>query len=370
MLKTSQTLQTPSVECLLKLWAQRYVLNFSSVSDRTLLLLANSSQGRTLTTNKLKDHVLDLNCQMAWIQTKTLYNYIGNILDLNEARRITQFAFRVYKKLLEVYQKHSLQEDAFPTETVESPLVPGLSVSQMKELVYALEPTLMVFQEQHQVSKDWRSLGFMTTQLNFSNSLILNKLTSVEQVLLSPYLKFIEEQVSSPWQRVCNAAAKYELDSPTLIIVEQLFPAAEEIAQAVYKRLAHLLPNHHSRRGALSDPGIAHSCIRDLTMFQSYLWLCFLQGTLSPIEQELLPLCVMVVEGVEIKWELTQKWCQVLADEIIRRVDSEQKALLLPYTQGMHEIFLKQRRRLGFSEENSVDTVGSNSTGNGFSQMI
>jgi hypothetical protein len=289
---------------------------------------------------------------MAWIQTKALYNYISNILDLNEARRITEFSFRVYKKLLEIYQQHSLSEEAFSTTKFETSSVCGLSISHVSELVYGLEPTLIIFQEQHQISKDWRSLGFMTSQLNFTNSLILNKLTSVEKVLLNPYLKFVEEQVSTPWQRVCHAAARYELDSPSFILVKQLFPLADEIAQAVHHRLAQSLPNHHSRRGSLTHRGVVHSCIRDITMFQAYLWLCFLTGTLSPIEQELLPLCVMVVEGVEIKWEVTEKWCQILCDEIIHRLNSQQKALLLPYLQGMQEIFFKHRMRLGFIQEN------------------
>ncbi|MBO3462450.1 hypothetical protein G7B40_028270 [Aetokthonos hydrillicola Thurmond2011] len=350
MIKTSQTIQTQSVESLFKLWAQRYVLDLSSVSNQTLLLQANSSSGRTLTVNKLKDRVLDINCQMAWIQTKTLYNYIRNILDLNEARRITQFALRVYTKLLEIYQQHALSEKALTTAQLDSHSVCGLSTSQINELLYGLEPTLIIFQEQHQVSKDWRALGFMTSQLNFTNSLILNKLTCFEKVLLSPYLKFVEEQVSSPWQRVCYAAAQYQLDSPSLIIVEHLLPAADEIARAVYQQLAELLPHHHSRRGALNHPGIAHSCIRDLSMFQAYLWLCVLERSLSPIEQELLPLSVMVVEGVEIKWELTQKWCQFLCDEIIRRVYSQHQALLLPYTIGLQQIFFQQRRHLGFRE--------------------
>lgn len=77
MLKTSQARKTYSVENLLKLWLQRFTINTISLSiDKHLsyedLLKANSSQGRTLTVAKLKDTVLDINCQMAWIQTKDL----------------------------------------------------------------------------------------------------------------------------------------------------------------------------------------------------------------------------------------------------------------------------------------------------------
>jgi hypothetical protein len=353
MLKTSQVVITPSVERLLNLWAQRYILDLSSLSlensaSYNSLLEAASLEGRALTANKLKANVLDVNCQMAWIQTKTLYTYISNILDLNEARRITQFAFRVYRKLLEIYQNQSGGGTSL-TGDFQSNSFSSLGIPAIADLAYALEPILLVFQEQHIASKDWRALGFLTTQLNFSNKLIQKKLSPPEKVLLAPYLKFVEEQVAMPWQRVCVASAKYELDSPAYMLVEQMLPAAPDIAESAYRRLVELLPNHRSRRGELSDGGITHSCLRDLNMFQAYLWLCFLEGNMTPLEGELLPLCVMVVEGVEIKWEMTQKWCEVLADEIMSRLQPEQQQLLQPYTQGMQEIFFNERSRLGFA---------------------
>ncbi|MBW4478286.1 MAG: hypothetical protein KME54_15845 [Tolypothrix brevis GSE-NOS-MK-07-07A] len=361
MLKTSQSVKSPTVDRLLNLWAQRYTVDLSPLSLENeafpdSLLKASSPEGRALTATKLKDNVLDINCNMAWIQTKTLYSYIPNILDLNEARRITQFAFRVYRKVLEVYQKQSINSASVSAASNGNSLSIW-GIPAIEELAYALEPILMVFQEQHIISKDWRALGFLTTQLNFSNSLILKKLTPSEKILFASYLNFVEEQVAMPWQRVSNQSAKYELNSPEFIIVEQMLPSSRDIAQSVYNRLGELLPNHRSRRGTLSDSGVTHSCLRDLNMFQAYLWLCFLEKSMAPFEEELLPLCQMVVEGVEIKWEMTEKWCQVLGDEIISRVNPEQKALLLPYTEGMQEIFLKERSRLGFPEESAESAV-------------
>lgn len=355
MLITSQSVKTPTVERLLNLWAQRYTLELSTVyAESSLsydeLLNAASAEGRSLIATKLKDNVLDINCNMAWIQAKTLYSYIPNILDLSEARRITHFAFRVYRKLLDVYQKQSINPASFPAEGEEKPFTIW-SIEAIEELAYDLEPILLVYQEQHLVSKDWRALGFLTTQLNFSNNLIRKKLTPAHKAILTSYLNFVEEQVAMPWQRVCNKSANYELNSPEFMIVEQMLPAARDIAQSVYFRLLELLPNHGSRRGKLSDAGVKHSCLRDLNMFQAYLWLCFLQKSMAPIRDELLPLCAMVVEGIEIKWEMTEKWCQVLADEINNRLNSEQRALLLPYTQGMQEMFFQERSRLGFKEE-------------------
>jgi len=355
MLKSSEIVKTSSTERLLNIWARRYTPGISSLlvhnSSCDELLKAATPEGRALTANKLREKMLDVNCQMAWIQTKNLYSYIPNVLDLSEARRITQFAFRVYKKLMEIYQQQS------PKIEIENNTLSQWVIPAVEELAYALEPILIVFQEQHVVSKDWRSLGFMTSQLNFTNQLILKKLTPAEQALLTPYLKFVEEQVAMPWQRVCFNAVNYELDSPQLKLVEQMMPAAPEIAQSVYRQLTELLPNSRSRRGKLTDRGITHSCSRDLNMFQAYILLCFLEQSLTPIEQELIPLCAMVVEGVEIKWELTEKWCEVLASEIESRLDSQQKELIKPYTQGMKQVFFKERRSLGFSQEITANIV-------------
>lgn len=355
MLKASEIIKTPSAERLLNIWARRYTPEISSLlanpSSCDELLKAATPEGRASTANKLKDKMLDINCQMGWIQTKNLYNYIPNVLDLTEARRITKFAFRVYRKLLEIYQEQS------PKIELENNSLSQWVIPAVEELAYALEPILIVFQEQHVASKDWRSLGFMTSQLNFSNKLMLKRLTAAEQVLLAPYLKFVEEQVAMPWQRVCSQAANYKLNSSELKLVEQMMPASPEIANGVYRKLIELLPDNRSRRGKLTDAGISHSCHRDLTMFQAYLLLCFLEKSMMPIEQELIPLCAMVVEGVEIKWELTQKWCEVLAAEMESRLDSEQKDLLQPYTQGMKQAFYQECESLGCKEEMAAKIV-------------
>jgi Phycobilisome protein len=351
VLVSSEFVKTPAVERLLKIWEQRYNPDLSSLSlvkdasSYSSLLQAASAEGRALTAAKLKDQVLDINSQMAWIQTKSLYAYLNNILDLNEARRITEFGFLVYKKILEIYQEQCLTGI---TGDFEGDSISEWGIPAINELANALEPILLLFQQQHIAAKDWRSLGFMTTELNFNNQLILHKLTPIEKVLLNPYLKFVEEHIAIPWQRVCAAAAKHQSGSMALTIVEQMLPVTEEIAHIIYHRLVQFFPNHHSRRGGLSDPGVKHSCLRDLNMFQAYLWLCVLQQSMAPVEGELVDLCVMVMESVQVKWELTQQWCQVLMAEVEMRLQEEQRAFLQPYLQGMQQAFFNQRSRLGF----------------------
>ncbi|MEA5570658.1 hypothetical protein [Calothrix sp. UHCC 0171] len=359
MLINAEVISKPLVENLLNLWAQRYTINLASEEAQNLLsnhalLKAISPQGRSRTVQKLNGNILNINCQMALIQTKSLYTYKSNTLDLSEAKRISQFTFRIYKKIVDIYQNHHLEAIVTATEELLNnssiSMIKVIGIPNILELSSALEPTLLIFQEQHIISKDWCSLGFMTTHLNFCNQLILNKLEPAEKFLFTPYLKFLEEQVAIPWQRVCVAASKDKIDFVKRKLVQEMLPKAHEIADAAYYKLLNLLPRHHSRRGLLDDKRIKHSCIRDLNMFQAYFWLCFLEETVAPVEQELLPLCVMVVEGMNIQWELTQKWCEVLAVEMMNHLTPESKHLLQPCWQNIQEVFWQQRHNLGCRE--------------------
>jgi hypothetical protein len=217
--------------------------------------------------------------------------------------------------------------------------MPRLSLEEVKQLTTTLEPVLLQLQEQHLLAPDRRTLGFMSTQFHLTSKLVLDRLTLPEQLLLSPYFKFVEEQVCIPWQRVCTAAANHELDSPILAIVEQLLPASREIALKVYYRAVQLYPNHRSRRGGLSQAAVRTSSIRDIEMFQGYLWLCALEGNMTVVEQELLPLCIMVFPSIDVSWELVEQLLPLLIAEIQVRVKPEQIQLLLPYTQAMQQLF-------------------------------
>ncbi len=362
MLKPTQLVKTASVERLLKLWAKRYEPDLSPlplVADHPLsyepLVNAASAEGRALTAAKLHERLIEIRCRMAELQTNALYGYIPNILDLAEAKRLPDYAFQIYAKLIEIYQQQSLNIELLPSvPSMAAVVLPHRTLAAwgmpaIDELATALEPVLLEFQEQHIISKDWRTLGFITTLLNFTNQLLPSKLTVPEQVLIKPYLKFIEEQVALPWQRVCTAAAAYEVGSPAFALVERMFPASHDIAKSAYQRLVQLLPEHRSRRGALNNPGINHSCIRDLEMFQAYLWLCFLEQSLAPVEEELVDLCVMVLPSVDVKWEMIELWNQVLADEVLSRVTPDERALLLPYTEGLQQAFFKKRDRFKFT---------------------
>ncbi len=378
MLKSTKLSDNPSVGRLVKLWAERYVPDLSTLSledgsfNISGLVEAASKEGRTKTVAKVR-HLLNLDCEYAGIQANGLFSYLPNIVNLVEAKRLAKFVWQVYEKTLEIYlqQSHlaSLQAAKrlataatskegsvdLPTDVIGTTLatwdaiasMPALEMPAVEQLATALEPVLLELQNQHLLAKDKRTIGFVNTQFHFTTRLVINQLTLPEQVLLSPYLKFVEEQVLIPWQRVCAAATKHEFDSPHLAIVQQLLPVSDEIASAVFLQTANLNPHHCSRRGKLSHPGVAASTTRDMNMFQAYLWLCVLEDSMASVEYELLPLCVMVLPSVEVQWELSKQMIQLLIDEIQVYLSPDQINILRPYTQAMQRLFSNPEMKAG-----------------------
>jgi hypothetical protein len=57
------------------------------------------------------------------------------------------------------------------------------------------------------------------------------------------------------------------------------------------------------------------------------------------VEEELLPLCIMVFPSIDVSWELVEQLLPLLVAEIQARVSPEQVQLLLPYTEAMQQLF-------------------------------
>lgn len=362
MLQNTKLANNSSVDCLVQLWANRYVpdlLTFCSEEGKievSALVEVASSEGRAKTVAKLK-RLIKINCECAGIKTNALFSYIPNVVNLSESGRIAKFVAHVYEQALDIYQQHSSQiasvaatSSSFVRATnfsanadvVKKWALPALEMPEMQQLAKTLEPVLLELRQQYITAQNRRTIGFITTQFHFSTKLVLGKLTLPERVLLSPYFKFIEEQVCIPLQRVCNAAAKHTLDSPTLTVVRQQLPNSRDVASTVYNRAVKLYPNHHSRRGGLNNPEVTISTIRDLEMFQVYLWLCVLEGNMAAVEQELLPLCLLVFPSVDVTWKLVEEMLQLLVDELMERLKPEQKYLVLSYAQDMQKLFSNQ----------------------------
>ena len=347
MLEKHTLSKVQTVEHLTSIWAARYsldtsVLELSTDSEMYDRLNATvSQQGRTNTARKLDKRLIENQCSLAAVRARELYSHY-DASAFRETASFAKFISRIYLRLIEIYQAPSAVGNPLQGKP-QSPLkhisLETWGIPKIEQIALELGPLLVELRENHQFSKSWQSVGFITTQIMLSNELILNQLTPTEQIFINCYFIFFEEHIALPWQRMCIAAANHDSLSRTLKIIEQILPMMTEISTTVCERWSNLFPTYGSRRGAINDPSIRHSIIRDFDMFQTYLWLCFLEENTAPIEQELLTICVIVFGALNIPWKMTVKGVSLLIDEIMHHLESYQIRLVEPYTNTMIKAF-------------------------------
>jgi hypothetical protein len=346
MLISTDISSTQTAQRLVQIWAQRYKPQASFATQQSIpvetLVYTASPQGRLETVKKLHRNLLKVHCQFAATQTRKLQNY-DSPKAVDESKDVIHWAVEIYASLLKFYQQSacaSLPETIKPegTSILDLPWVEW-GVADISVLSLLLEPLLLEYQDRHQMAQDWAKVGFLTTHLNFANVAILNHLTVAEQIFLKPYFAFLEEQVAVPWQRVCTAASAHTSLSPEFRLVEQMLSLSDTIAQRVFVALTQRFARMTLRRGKLTHPGVRHSCLRDLNMFQAYFWLCVLKGDLSPVEDELVQLCSMVMPRVGVPWDMIVQWNEQLMTEITNHAEFSQQTFLEPFKVEFMEAF-------------------------------
>jgi hypothetical protein len=142
-----------------------------------------------------------------------------------------------------------------------------------------------------------------------------------------------------PLQRLYKTAANYDNQSLALISLREILPDQVLIAQDIATRISDLHPNYHCHSGSLVNPTVKSASIRDVEMFQIYLWLCVLEKSIAPIQRELFPLCVMLYPTLNVGWELVRQMIHMLGLEFGKRLSQQQISLVLPYFQVLWEMF-------------------------------
>ena len=89
------------------------------------------------------------------------------------------------------------------------------------------------------------------------------------------------------------------------------------LAAAKVDRIAQVNPTYQSHSGRLNDDNVRVSSLRDTEMFQVYLWVCILENSVSAVQQELFPLCVMLYPRLKVRWELVLQMLHLLNSEIM-----------------------------------------------------
>lgn len=186
---------------------------------------------------------------------------------------------------------------------------------------------------------DPRLIGFVSMQVYYTNVFLLKDISAVEKNVLTAYFKVIDDYLYMPLRRCYQAAAKHSYDSPSLQAVRQLLGQSTEIAARIFSCVSQLNPDYYSYSGALNSTLVKTASIRDVEMFQVYLWLSVLEENIAVFYQELFPVCVMLYPILGVKWHLVWQMLNCLEQEICLRLEPQQLEMIMPYSRAMYEIF-------------------------------
>jgi len=343
------------VESLAQQWAKKYLQNLEideddkQTTDKVSLKEAVSQAGREKTAYKLMESLRSVSAK-AWNKTEALlaaevkrHNIKPNLINPWE---IAADSFNIYQIVLDVYTK---QAPLRQLSTV-------MKLAREDELLY--QKALEIYTEQvapsqlataiganvgamrrKYTSYDPRVIGFVNMQFHYTSQMLLEPLSLLERSLVGAYFKVIDDHLSMPLQRAYAAAAKHDYDSYALSAVQQLLPVSTQIAKNIFQKIVEIYPNYRSYTGLLSDSVVKTSSIRDVEMFQVYLWVCALEKDISAIQQELFPLCVMLYPTLKVQWELVRQMLHLLGQEIRDRLTPKQADTLIPYFQVLWQMF-------------------------------
>lgn len=313
--------QTP-IQSLAKLWAKKYVHNLENreTTPSQKPWESSYSKERSIIAEKLT-YSLRYTSLQAWQKTEYL---IGREIQRHQINprlidpwQISEDAFDIYEKSLESYAKMIAPQHLAR--------VIGASVGRIRDKYTSIDP---------------RTIGFVALQFHYTGQLMLSEVASEwEQNQLLAYFKVIDDHLYMPLQRAYNAAASQDYNSPALSVVQTLLPCSTEIARNICQRTSELYPRYFSHSGSLNHPLVKTASIRDVEMFQVYLWVCVLENSIAPIQQELFPLCVMLYPALKVHWELVRQMINLMGKEFSRRVKPEQQDLFVPYFQALREMF-------------------------------
>ncbi|MEQ9484113.1 hypothetical protein [Coleofasciculus sp. F4-SAH-05] len=312
----SQTEKIATARKLSKLWAKKYVQQHST-SEKTWQ--SNSTGLRAVIAQRLLDSLRTVMIQ-AWTKTEALLcqeiKRQGINYRLIDPWQITKDTYSVYEKVLLAYSDQVSPERLC--------LFLSSDLGRIRQNYTTIDP---------------RVIAFVSMQFHYSGQLLLKSLSPQEQATVRVYFQVIDDCLYMPLQRLYKTAANYDHQSLALVSLRQLLPDQILIAQQIATRISDLHPNYHCHSGSLVNPTVQAASIRDVEMFQIYLWLCVLERSIAPIQQELFPLCVMLYPTLNVGWELVRQMIHLLGLEFGKRLSRQQFALVLPYFKVLWDMF-------------------------------
>ena len=349
MLQAQPDVLTTADQQLLGIWAARYIPDLSLIPLKTRSLISRrlsqmiSLPNRQATAEKIHKNLV-ADCAFAGMQAQRICVAAGTLLNMREATNLSVQVQAIYTKLLDLYAEEfvfapvleSLSRYDEPAEKVRASLK---ILPRFTALLQEIQPFLRQLQQLYISSGNHLAIGFLTTQLHLTRHRILERLDAYERLWLNSYFQLVEEQVCMPWQRISQAASNPYLPVVKSQMVQTVLPLSQEIGKAVYQKAVLHHPGHHSRQGRIQALGVEKSSIRDMSMFQAYIWLCILEDSVEVIEEELLPLCLLVFPSADVDWQLVENGITWLLEAMANYMTTEQRAILVKYGQPIKQLF-------------------------------
>lgn len=182
-------------------------------------------------------------------------------------------------------------------------------------------------------------IGFVAMQYHYTGIQLIELLPAGEKEKFGNYVKILDDHLYMPLQRAYQAAGKHSPKSMALQSVRLLMRMMSPIAERVVDRVNQLYPRYRCHSGLLNTPQIRTSSIRDVEMFQVYMWVCLLEGNLHALETELFPLCVMIYPKLNVNWGLVSKMTHLLRKEIGACLSPEQAKYCEPFYEILGRMF-------------------------------
>ncbi len=336
-------------------WAKKYLQTLkvkSFYEDQQQTLNFNAARfpsRREKTARKLLASVGGVSLQ-AWGKTELLLSdeIKRHQIDpeLINPWEITADAFKIYKQVVHLYTQQ------VPSQKLSALKVPTLQTQSISkeifktdkkeiastELVTTIIANVRALRKKY-THKDPRVIAVVSMLFHNINLGLLHTLSPWEQTVFQEYLKVIGDHLYIPWDRICTAAAGWKKNSDTLVVVQKLLSRSTQIAAQIYQKVIHVYPHCRSLSGYLNDPQVKISCVRDIELFQVYLWICAPEESISAIQQELFPVCVMLYPRLGVEWELIRCMLHFLEQEICQYLCAQQARTLMPYLQVLWHMF-------------------------------
>jgi len=338
-----------SVPTLANIWAKKYIQNLQVDPPKQKIQSNNlaeilSSERRSATATSLLQS-LRFSSAQAWAKTENLLmgqlQAHGICPDLIDPWQIATDSRFLLEQALKIYTENTSQRSIqieFLNNGERTQFEGTTQLPTIGQLSVAIAQNVGKIRQKY-TSVDPRVIGFVSMQFHYSGQILLNSLPPLEQLVVTSYFKVIDDHLYMPLQRCYEAAGDYEYHDPALDAVRRLLAMSSEIARQISSKTLAMYADYQCYSGVLSSPQVRISSLRDIEMFQVYLCLCVLEKSVSAIQQELFPLCVMLYPPLKVSWELVRTLLRLLSQEMYIYLNEQQVEVFLPYITALSEMF-------------------------------